>query len=135
MNESKYSGRTVIKVAAGGVVGVILAFGLRQSPINQSGAPEAGPMATLLASALTQPSRKHAAGFDWTGTDYLYQKVIDDTIVQYEITVRNGSAMDQCLHAGLVVAAYLQAKDEAGYVRWKQTRATDCRVIGLDLGE
>jgi len=34
---------------------------------------------------------------------------------QYEIAARHGGAIDVCVQAGLVTAAYLQAKDESHY--------------------
>jgi hypothetical protein len=45
--------------------------------------------------------------------------VAADAVKQYEIAKRSGSAMDAFIHAGLVAAAYLQAKDEANYQKWK----------------
>ena len=46
-------------------------------------------------------------------------QVAEDAAKQYEIANRNGSAMDACVQADLVAAAYLQAKDEANYRKWK----------------
>jgi hypothetical protein len=40
-------------------------------------------------------------------------------VQEYEIANRHGSKIDICVHAGLVAAAYLQAKDESNYQRWK----------------
>jgi len=40
-------------------------------------------------------------------------------------------ARDVCVHAGLVAAAYLQAKDEENYREWKATEKTDCVAAGL----
>lgn len=48
------------------------------------------------------------------------QQVADDAVKQYEIAKRSGSAMDAYIHASLVAAAYLQAKDEASYKKWKE---------------
>jgi hypothetical protein len=50
---------------------------------------------------------------------------------QYEIAKRDGSKMDACVHAGLVAAAYLQAKDEAKYQEWKLTERVDCFIAGV----
>ena len=58
------------------------------------------------------------------------QQVAEDAVKQYEIAKRSGSAMDACVHAGLVAAAYIQAKDEANYQKWKQIEAEDCRRAG-----
>lgn len=59
-------------------------------------------------------------------------KVASDAVDQYGIAKRNGSAMDACVQAGMVTAAYLQAKDEANYQKWKQTEKTDCSAAGLN---
>ncbi|OAK66912.1 hypothetical protein A3K87_05040 [Variovorax paradoxus] len=61
----------------------------------------------------------------------IYQQVVDDSIVQYNMVKRQGSAIDLCVHAGLVSAAYLQAKDEPHYASWKQTERTDCAAAGM----
>ena len=45
--------------------------------------------------------------------------VAEDAVRQYVIAKRSGSAMDAYLHASLAAAAYLQAKDEANYQKWK----------------
>jgi len=47
------------------------------------------------------------------------QQVAADSVQQYKIAKRSGSAMDAYVHAGLVCAAYIQAKDEANYQKWK----------------
>lgn len=53
-------------------------------------------------------------------------KVANDAVAQYKIAKRNGSAVDACVQAGLVAAAYLQAQDEANYRRWKGIQEQDC---------
>lgn len=57
--------------------------------------------------------------------------VIDDFEKQYEIVSRSGSAMERCVQAGLVAGAYLQAKDEASYVKWKEKEKADCAEAGM----
>ena len=47
-------------------------------------------------------------------------QVAEDSVRQYQIAKRNGSAMDAYVHASLVAAAFLQAEDEANYQKWKQ---------------
>ena|SRR5690349_3442491 len=59
------------------------------------------------------------------------QQVADDAVKQYEIAKRNGTAIDACVHAGMVAAAYIQAKDEPSYRRWKDIEATDCSKAGV----
>lgn len=63
--------------------------------------------------------------------DDIYKKVSSDAVAQYNITKKNGNRMDQCVHAGVVAGAFLQAKDEANYKRWKDTEAKDCAAAGL----
>ncbi len=59
------------------------------------------------------------------------RQVAEDAVRQYEIAKRNGSAMDAYVHAGLVAAAYLQAKDERNYKKWKEIEAAEAARAGL----
>ncbi len=61
----------------------------------------------------------------------LHKGVANDFEKQYEMSLRSGSAIDICVHAGLVSAAYLQAHDESNYQRWKQTESADCARAGI----
>lgn len=61
----------------------------------------------------------------------IYNQVSSDAVKQYDIAKRSGSLMDACVHAGMVAAAYLQAKDEPNYQRWKSTESSDCTIAGL----
>jgi hypothetical protein len=61
----------------------------------------------------------------------LQDKVASDYVQQYEMAKRNGSPMDVCVLAGFVSAAYLQAKDEPNYAKWKQIERTDCAKAGV----
>jgi hypothetical protein len=58
-------------------------------------------------------------------------QVAADSVVQYGIAKRNGSAIDVCVQAGMVSAAYLQAKDEPHYRQWKKTEDDDCKKAGM----
>lgn len=58
-------------------------------------------------------------------------KVADDAVDQYNIVKRQGDKMQICVQAGVVSFAYLQAKDENNYRRWKSIEKTDCRAAGL----
>ena len=60
------------------------------------------------------------------------KQVASDAVKQYEIAKRSGTAMDACVHAGLVAAAYIQAKDEPSYQHWKETEKSDCRLAGVE---
>jgi hypothetical protein len=63
--------------------------------------------------------------------DSVYSQVVADSIEQYEITKRGGDKIDICVHAGLIVAAYLQAKDEINYQKWKRIQKADCDTAGM----
>ena len=61
----------------------------------------------------------------------IHQKVVSDSVSQYNITKQSGTPVDQCVHAGLVAASYLQAQDQANYAKWKQIESADCEVAGV----
>ena len=65
--------------------------------------------------------------------DTIYSQVSSDAVQQYEITKRNGNKTDICVQAGLVSAAYLQAKDEPNYQKWKQIENSDCSNSGINF--
>ena len=51
--------------------------------------------------------------FFWGGG--LERKVASDQIEKYEMAKRNGNKTDACIEAGVIAAAYLDAKDEDKY--------------------
>lgn len=54
-------------------------------------------------------------------------KVAADAVEQYNIAKSSGgSAIDLCVQAGFVAAAYLQAKNDTEYSRWKMQQDHDC---------
>ncbi len=59
------------------------------------------------------------------------RQVAEDAVAQYEIAKRGGDKMQTCVQAGMVSAAYLQAKDEEKYNEWKATEKMDCRAVGM----
>lgn len=58
-------------------------------------------------------------------------QVATDAVDRYQIAKREGNAIQVCVQAGFVSAAYLQAKDEANYRQWKETESNDCQRAGL----
>ena len=58
-------------------------------------------------------------------------QVAEDSVREYEIAKRHGDSIEICVHAGLVTAAYLQAEDEANYIKWKQIQRADCKAAGV----
>lgn len=63
--------------------------------------------------------------------DDIYKQVADDAVAQYQITKQSGNPIDQCVHAGLVAAAFLQAQDQGNYARWKAIENVDCAAAGV----
>lgn len=61
-----------------------------------------------------------------------YDKVSSDMVAQYDIAKKQGDAMQTCVQAGMVSAAFLQAKDEVKYNEWKVIEKTDCKAAGID---
>lgn len=58
-------------------------------------------------------------------------KVADDAVDQYNIAKRQGDKIQICVQAGLVAAAYLQAKDETNYNKWQAIKKSDCNTAGI----
>ncbi|HQN47581.1 MAG TPA: hypothetical protein PK034_11095 [Rugosibacter sp.] len=61
------------------------------------------------------------------------EEFFSDVVRQYEITKRNGSAIDICIRAGAVAEIYLQAKDEPNYKKWIITAKADCEKAGIPM--
>ncbi len=62
----------------------------------------------------------------------IQNQVATDSVAQYGIALRNGTAMDRCVQAGMVTAAFLQAQDKQNYQKWKTIEKSDCRSAGLN---
>ena len=56
--------------------------------------------------------------------------VAKDAVHEYDIVKRHGSRMDICVEAGLVSAAFRQAKDEDKYKVWKAKEQQECAAAG-----
>jgi len=65
------------------------------------------------------------------GMQQIEQQVAADAVKQYEIAKRSGNAMDAYVQAGLVAAAYLQAKDETNYKKWKEIEKQEAARAGM----
>ncbi len=63
----------------------------------------------------------------------VHRVVAEDAEKQYLIAQRSGTALDAYVHAGLVAAAYLQAKDEPNYKKWKAIEASEADRAGMKL--
>ncbi len=58
-------------------------------------------------------------------------QVAADAVEQYEIAKKNGTAMDAYVAAEMVKAAYLQAKDEENYKKWKAIEKGEAKRAGV----
>jgi len=65
------------------------------------------------------------------GLSDIENQVAEDAVKQYEIAKRQGDKMQICVQAGLVSAAYLQAKNEAKYNEWKAIEKKACSAAGV----
>jgi hypothetical protein len=61
----------------------------------------------------------------------LTDKVARDFVDQYEISRTGGDKIEICVHAGMVAAAYLQAKNQDMYQNWKERERIDCADAGM----
>lgn len=84
---------------------------------------------TVLAIAITLTGCDQAVEAQMDST---YDKVSSDMVAQYDIAKKQGDPIQTCVQAGMVSAAYLQAKDEAKYNEWKAIEKTDCKAAGID---
>jgi len=67
--------------------------------------------------------------------DGIYAKVASDAVNQYSTVKRSGTAIDRCVQAGVVSAAFLQANDEENYKVWTQTQQKDCSSAGMPVAD
>jgi hypothetical protein len=100
------------RIAIGVVVGfpLLIVGGLVASTIGSGSIPAAPPQAFM---------------------DGITRKVALDAVAQYEIAKRGPDKIQTCVSAGMVAAAYLQAKDEANYNAWKTKERDDCAAAGV----
>ncbi len=58
-------------------------------------------------------------------------QVAEDAVKQYEIAKRQGDPMMIYTEASMVCAAYLQAKDEVNYNKWKVIEKNAAKAAGM----
>lgn len=58
-------------------------------------------------------------------------QVAEDAVKQYEIAKRQGDKIQIYTQASLVAAAYLQAKDEPNYIKWKEIEKKAAADAGM----
>ena len=82
----------------------------------------------IVIAALGLGSCQQAAEQQMQG---IQDKVADDAVEQYRMVEKSGSAIDKCVQAGMVSAAYLQAKNDAEYSSWKSIEKLNCANAGV----
>lgn len=90
--------------------------------IAQSGATQA-PSSASIDHAFGSATEAVSAGID--------KQVLKETAEQYAFAKTNGSAMDACVHAGFLCAAFMQAKDADGFKKCKAIERADCKKAGI----
>ena len=70
-------------------------------------------------------------GASVTSMKDIYDQVSTDAVSSYELSVKGGDPVEICVQAGLVVAAYNQAHDEASYLHWKNIERQRCATAGI----
>lgn len=58
-------------------------------------------------------------------------KIVNDSIIQYNMTKSGGNKIDICVQAGMVKAAMLYTKNDSGYKQWNAIEKTDCAAAGI----
>lgn len=59
------------------------------------------------------------------------RQVALDAERQYNMAKQHANQIDTCVQAMSVSAAYLQAKDEMSYAKWKRIEKSECELAGL----
>lgn len=101
----------------------------QQCPHCGVSSPAAPPAARAVAGIFAMLGFVAIVWFFFFGG--LQGSVAGDFEEQYDVAKRGGDSMQMCVHAGIVSAAYLQAKDETNYRRWQAIEISDCRAAGL----
>lgn len=112
----------VIQVALGIILAVVLLFGGCVALVGVG-----------VNEAAKDIKRNRGKGGD-TFMDAVYDEVVSDSIEQYNTVVRGGgSEIEKSVQAGMVMAACAQAKDDAGYAKWKRIKDQHDRRAGLPV--
>ncbi len=82
-------------------------------------------LSILLAMAMPSPEE-----VDQAVTDIEVQ-VAEDAEAQFKMVRASGTLIDQCVQAGLVAAAWLQAQDAGKYDQWKDVEERACANAGV----
>ncbi len=108
-------GRSKIVIFGGGLLGLV--FGLTAIGMLSGGAE--------------RTVERHAEQEGARIMGDVQKQVANDAVAQYEIAKRNNDPVQVCVQAGMVAAAFLQAKDEPNFNKWKAVEKADCGRAGL----
>lgn len=81
----------------------------------------------IVLIAVAMPSEMEVA----STVQSLHTETARDFESQYYMVKETGSAMDQCVRAGFVAEAYLQARDNDNFNKWQAIEEEDCAAAGL----
>ena len=137
-------GALLVYVGSGGVIGggwflmlVGLGFGIEhKSGVVRWGGAFVGSLVLLAVIMAGGPGELAQQAQDDYVRDEMQRienQVAQDAIQQYEIAKRGEDKIQTCTMAGMVSAAWLQAKNEAQYNKWKAIEKEDCKAAGLDF--
>lgn len=59
------------------------------------------------------------------------KSVANNFVKNYEIAKRNGNTLDAATQAGIAAAAFLDAKDETNYLKWKKIADDEFASVGV----
>lgn len=63
----------------------------------------------------------------------IHKQVIEDAIKQYESIKSSEDKIEVCVYAGMVTAAYVEAKNEKEAQKWKAIEDQDCKKAGIPM--
>jgi len=81
--------------------------------------------------AVSAPSPEELTNQSNEFMDTIELHVAEEAEAQYQMVQRSGTIIDMCVQAGMVAAAWLQAKDAGKYDFWKEIEAKTCANAGV----
>lgn len=103
------------------IIGLIVGWAFISSLGNQSStSPNTAPPAVTSSQPTAQDPMQQ-----------VHDQVAQDSIDQFEIANRGEDRVDACVQAGMVAAAFLQAKNEERYNHWKKVEKDVCASAGI----
>lgn len=98
---------------------------LKEKLLEQKEKKKTHPVAGLAAFAIL------AVGAYYAQMAWVNNSVSSDFESQYEIAKQGGDKVQICVQAQMVAQAYLQAKDQTNFNKWKAIQSSDCAAAGM----